>query len=66
VVQQFFPSTSPSSSNARSPGRAYSAQNSVDADADDTNDVSEPEYRALIAAALGDDYLDAEDGQPDK
>jgi hypothetical protein len=65
VVQQFFPSNSSSSSNTRSPGCAYSAQNSADAK-DDDHEVSEPEYQALIAAALGDDYLDAEDGQPDK
>jgi hypothetical protein len=66
VVQQFFPSTSSSSPNARSTGHAYSAQNSNVADNDDEHDLSEPEHWALIVAALGDDYLDTEDGQSDK
>jgi hypothetical protein len=59
VVKQFFPSSS-------SPKRAYTAQ---DAAADDDNKdsgVSEPEYRALIAAVLGDNFDDREDGNYDK
>ena len=59
VVKQFFPSSTSSK-------RAYAAQNSAPADDNDEQEVSEPEYRALIAAALGADYDETEDGQPDK
>ena len=58
-MKQFFPSGSSSK-------RAYSAQNSAPVDEDEEPEVSEPEYRALIAAALSDDHDDAEDGQLDK
>ena len=58
-MKQFFPSGSSSK-------WAYSAQNSAPVDEDEEPEVSEPEYRALIAAALGDDHDDAEDGQLDK
>ena len=59
VVKQCFPSGS-------SPKRTFSVQNSAPADEHDEPEVSEPEYRALIAAALGDDYDEIEDGQLDK
>ena len=58
-MKQFFPSGSSSK-------RAYSAQNSAPVDEDEEPEVSEPEYRALIAATLGDDDDETEDGQLDK
>jgi hypothetical protein len=58
VVKQFFPSGSSSK-------RAYTAQEKAPDDSDESA-VSDPEYRALIAAALGDNFDDREDGQYDK
>ena len=59
VVKQCFQSGSSSK-------RAYSVQNSAPADEHDEPEVSEPEYRAVIAAALGDNFDETEDGRPDK
>ncbi len=58
VVKQFFPSGSSSK-------RAYTAQDKELEDHDESA-VSESEYRALIAAALGDNFDDREDGNYDK
>jgi hypothetical protein len=58
VVKQFFPSGSSSK-------RAYTAQDPAPDDNDEST-VSEPEYRALVAAALGDNFDDRDDGQHDK
>jgi hypothetical protein len=58
VVKQF-----PSGNSSKC---AYSVQNSAPFDGNDEPEVSQAEYRALIAAALDDNFDEMEDGQPDK
>jgi hypothetical protein len=70
VIKQFFPSGGSSSSSSTSTTRghrqAYSAHQSQLED-DTPNEVSEIEFRALVASALGEDQDDdSEDGLPDK
>ena len=59
VVEPFSPSNGSSK-------RVCTAQNSAPVDDNDEPEVSEPEYCALIAAALGDNFDEMEDEQPDK